>query len=80
MPRIKQYADKYAMQDLGNHIIGKMAEQKVRQHQLGDALGMNQPSISKMLAHPERITAQEIRKISTVVKLDPAVVMKTLGF
>lgn len=80
MPRIKQYADKYAMKDLGNHIIGRMAEQKVRQHQLGDAIGINQPAVSRMLAHPERLTAEEIRKIGKVVKLDPAVVMKSLGF
>ena len=80
MPRIKQYADKYAMKDLGNHIKGKMREQGIRQADVAVVLGLQQAAVSRLLLRPEKIPAVSLRKIATIVKLDPAVVMKTLGF
>lgn len=80
MPRIKQYADKYAMKDLGDHIKGRMREQGIRQADVAVVLGLQQAAVSRLLLRPEKIPAASLRKIATIVKLDPAVVMKTLGF
>lgn len=79
MPRIKQYADKYAMQDLASHIRGRAEGGGMTQQKLGDALGLSQQSISRLLKKPETMTIGTLRKLCKVVEVDPAVVLNAVG-
>ena len=76
MPRIRQYADKYAMQDLASHIVGRMKANGLTQQGLGEKMKMSQQCVSYMLNHPEKITLETMRKLCKAVELDQAIVAK----
>jgi DNA-binding Xre family transcriptional regulator len=46
---------------------------------LGDALGLSQQSISRLLKKPETMTIGTLRKLCKVVEVDPAVVLNAVG-
>lgn len=79
MPRIRQYADKYAMSDLASHIRGRIKASGKTQQEIGDELGVSQQTISRMLKKPETIPIGTLRKICKVVEVDAAVVLKAVG-
>ena len=79
MPRIRQYADKYALKDLASHIRGRTKDSGRTQQDLGDELDMSQQSVSRLLQKPETITIGTLRKICDVVEIDPAVVLNAVG-
>lgn len=76
MPRIRQYADKYAMSDLTAHIVGRMKSAGLTQQMLGSALGMSQQSVSRLLKSPEEIPLGTLRKICKIIDIDQGVVSK----
>lgn len=76
MPRIKQYADRYAMSDLGTHIVGRLKASGMTQQELGAALNVSQQTVSRILKSPENLTLGVLRKICKVVEIDQAVVAK----
>ena len=76
MPRIRQYADKYAMQDLRAHIAGRMKIAGITQQDLGEKLNMSQQTVSRMLSHPENIPLGMLRKICKIVDVDQSIVAK----
>lgn len=79
MPRIRQYAARYAMVDLAAHIKGRARNAGIRQQELGEALGMSQQGISKLLNNPGSISLDQLRKICSVAELDTNVVLNALG-
>lgn len=79
MPRIKQYADKYAMRDLASHIKGRAKENGTTQQELGAALGLSQQSVSRLFRKPETMTIAVLRKLCKVVEVDPAVILNAVG-
>ena len=79
MPRIRQYADKYAMQDLASHIVGRAKNNGKNQQDLGDALGLSQQSVSRLFKKPETMTIGTLRKLCQVVEVDPAVILNAVG-
>ena len=76
MPRIRQYAEKYAMADLSAHIKGRMMSAGMNQEQLGIRLKTSQQSVSRLLSHPETISIGTLRKICKVVDIDPETIIK----
>lgn len=74
MPRIRQYADKYAMQDLSAHIAGRMKAAGMTQQELGDKLRVTQQTVSRMLKYPDRLPIGTLRKICKLVEVDQSVV------
>lgn len=76
MPRIRQYADRYAMQDLASHISGRMDAQGMTQYDLGAKLGVSQQTISRLLKHPDKISIGMLRKICKAVEIDRDAVSK----
>lgn len=79
MPRIRQYADKYAMSDLSAHIKGRMKACGITQEALAVKVDMSQQSISRLLGHPEDISVGLLRKICKIVELDQGVLVKALS-
>lgn len=79
MPRLKIYAAKYAIADLGAHIKGRIKLAGITQWQLGEKLGMNQQSVSRLLKHPERLNIKRLREIGEIVELDSQVILKAIG-
>ena len=76
MPRIRQYADKYAMQDLRAHILGRMKIAGMTQKDLGEKLNMSQQTVSRMLKRPEKLPLGTLRSICKIVDIDQSLVVK----
>ena len=79
MPRLKIYAAKYAIADLGAHIKGRIKLLGITQAELGEKLGMNQQSVSRLLKHPERLNIKRLRQINEIAELDGQVILKAIG-
>ncbi len=79
MPRIKQYADKYAMSDLASHIRGRAKDVGKTQQDIGDALGICQQSASRWLRNPAKMTVGDLRKVAKIIDIDPAVILNAVG-
>lgn len=76
MPRIRQYADKYAMRDLSAHIMVRMKIAGMTQEDLGNRLNMSQQTVSRILRSPEKLPIGTMRKICAVLDIDQSVVAK----
>ncbi len=81
MPRIRQLGDDYAIKDL----IGEIKAQCARlgydtQKSLGSAIGLSQPTIGSYLKKPLIIQLGTLQKMVKLLKLDPIIVLKALGY
>tara|TARA_Y100001973_G_C4983294_1_gene225266 strand:+ start:317 stop:511 length:195 start_codon:yes stop_codon:yes gene_type:complete len=47
-----------------------LKERKISQQELSDYMGVSRPTVSKKLNAPEIFTAQEVRLISELLKVD----------
>ena len=79
MPRIRQYAAKYAMADFGSHIKGRIRNSGLKQADVGEKLGISQQSVSRLLKHPERLNIKRLRQINDIAELDSQVILKAIG-
>lgn len=81
MPRIRQKAEEYAMKDLVGEINAQSARYGHRtQAALGDALGVCQATAGGYLKKPESIRLDVLRRMVKVLRLDPVIVLKALGY
>ena len=81
MPRIRQYAAKYANEDF---------QAEVRQRQgfynvmtitaLAEHIGIPRSTLGVKLKAPEKWTVDDLRKLIAGLKLNPAVVLRLLGY
>lgn len=81
MPRIRQNADRDTMRDF----ISEVNAQRWRfgltsQRAFGESLGICQSTAGKYLANPETMTLGILRAIVKVIKPDPIVLLKALGY
>ena len=79
MPRIRQYAAKYAMADFGSHIKGRIRNSGLKQADVGEKLGISQQGVSRLLNHPEKITMKQLRDICSLTEIDCLVILKAIG-
>lgn len=81
MPRIRQNADRDAMQDFLAEFKAQCARFGYNtQQEIGDALGFSQVTAGNYLKKPGNITLATMRTIVKVIKPDPGVILKTLGY
>lgn len=71
--------EKYAFNDLGAHIKGRLKPSEKTQQDIGDVLKKSQQTVSRLLAKPQNITLGQMRQIISVVDLDTDVILKALG-
>ena len=81
MAKPQSVADRDAM----NELLGEVNAQRYRfgylTHQsLGSAIGVCQASASEYLRRPEIIRIGILRRMVKVLKLDPVIVLKALGY
>jgi hypothetical protein len=81
MPRIRQKADEYSMRDLIAEINAQCGRYGyTSQKSLGEALGVCQSTAGSYLKNPENIKFGALRAMVKVLRLDPVVVLKALGY
>lgn len=81
MPRIRQKADEYSMRDLIAEINAQCGRYGyTSQKSLGEALGVCQSTAGSYLKNPESIKFGALRAMVKVLRLDPVVVLKALGY
>lgn len=79
MPRIRQYAAKYAMADFGAHVKGRIKGAGMKQADIADKMGITQQGVSKLLNHPEKLTVKQLREICGLVEIDSCILLKAIG-
>lgn len=80
MPRIRQYAERDAMKDFAMEINAQRGRYGYSQQSLGDALGVSQATVSNYIKSPESITLVTLRALIKLLRLDPVVILKALGY
>lgn len=81
MPRIRQNAERDAMKDLLGEINAQSARYGYRsQEALGTALGVCQATAGNYLKRPETIRLSALRAMVKVLRLDPVVMLRALGY
>ena len=81
MPRLRQNAEKDAMRDF----VGEVNAQRGRygyttQKAFGNALGVCQATAGNYIRDPETISFGMLRDMVKVLRLDPVVILKALGY
>ncbi len=81
MPRIRQNADRDAMRDFLAEFRAQCARFGYHtQQDIGLALGFSQKTAGNYLKNPGNITLSTMRVIVKVLKPDPNVILKVLGY
>ena len=81
MPRLRQNADRDAMTDF----IGELNAQRARfgyntQRSLAPVLGVCQATAGNYIRNPETIPFGVLRKLVKVLKPDPVLLLKAMGY
>lgn len=81
MPRIRQYAERDAMKDFLGEINAQCGRYGLKsQKALGEALGVCQATAGNYLRNPNAIQLGTLRSMVQVLRLDPVIVLKVLGY
>lgn len=81
MPRLRQNEERDSMKDLLAEINAQCGRYGYRtQQSLADALGVSQPTAGSYLRNPESIQMGKLRAIVKLLRPDPIVVLKALGY
>lgn len=81
MPRIRQNAERDAMRDFVAEINAQCGRYGYRsQTALGSALGVCQATAGSYLKKPEAIQLGTLRTMIKLLRLDPVIVLKMLGY
>ena len=81
MPKLRQYADKYAAEDFRKEMRIRQGEQDLMSKSaLAEAANLPRTTVTKRLAEPETMTFGEFRKLNEAVHPDPVAVLPLLGY
>lgn len=81
MPRIRQYASKYAKEDILCEIREKQGRYNLMQTKaLAEAVDIPYCTLRRRLLDPDDLTVAEIRKLNEVLHLDLAKVSAFMGY
>lgn len=81
MPRIRQNAERDAMKDFLGEINAQCGRYGYKsQKSLGEALGVCQATAGNYLRNPGAIQLGTLRSMVQVLRLDPVIVLKVLGY
>lgn len=80
MPRIRQKADVYRNEDFRRDVQVRLAYLDLNQRDLAEYLGVSDATVSLLLRRPEKMPVERLRKIISYLQLEPAAVLKLLGF
>lgn len=81
MPRLRQNADRDAMSDFKAEINAQCGRFGYKtQRSLGSALGTCQATVCNYMRDPDSIQLGMLRRIIKLLRLDPIVVLRVLGY
>ena len=81
MPRIRQNADRDSMRDFVDEVNAQCGRHGYKsQRSLGDALGVCQATAGNYLKKPECIPFGTLRSMVKLLRLDPVIILKALGY
>ena len=83
MPRIRQYANRYAEEDFKREIFRKLTEryESVSVRALSRDTGISQTTLNTKIRHDNsNLDIGELQQIIAVLKPDPGVLLKLLGY
>ena len=81
MPKIRQYADKYAREEFLKEIGSRCVWVGIQTNEdLGKAIGISGASAGNYKRDPGRIRLDTMQKMVQTLKLDPGVVLRFLGY
>lgn len=81
MPRIRQNADLDAIRDFQAEVNAQCGRYGYKsQRSLGEAVGVCQATAGSYLKNPDGITLGTLRKMVRLLRLDPEVVLKAIGY
>lgn len=81
MPRIRQNAERDAMKDFQAEVNAQCGRYGYKsQRLLGNALGVAQSTAGNYLKNPDGITLGTLRSMVKLLRLDPVVILKALGY
>lgn len=81
MPRIRQNADKYAMNDFLAEINAQCGRYGYKsQRSLGAALGVCQATVGNYLRAPDGIPLGKLRDLVQLLRPDPVILLRAVGY
>lgn len=83
MPRIRQYAVQYSEEDFRKEVFKKMAEryEDISIRALARESGISPSTLNHRIRHDiSNLDVSELRQIVPILKPDPAVILKLLGY
>lgn len=81
MPRLKQNAEKYAMEGFQTEIRKKQGEYDLMSvRALAREIGIPHTTLGPKLKEPDKLEVADLRKIVTTIDPDPGVVLALLGY
>ena len=81
MPRIRQYADKYARDDFLKEIDSRGVWAGFRTNEdLGNAVEVSATTVGNLKRDPGRIRLDVLRLMVQILKLDPGIVLRFIGY
>lgn len=81
MPRIKQCADRYAVEDFRKEVRTRQGERDLMSKSaLAEEVDMPRTTLSKRLSDPMGMTFGEFKKLNKTIHPNPGVVLVLLGY
>ncbi len=81
MPRIRQYAQKYANEDFWREIQSRKALMGIRTDKaLAEALGLSSQGFSRRKQNVDVLSLTDLRNLVKVLHPDPVLMLKLLGY
>lgn len=80
MARLRTEPETAAREAFRKEIRVRRAELDMNQRGLADSLGVVPSVMSKLLAEPDKISVERLRKIVKTLAPDPIVILKLLGY
>lgn len=81
MPRIPQYARKYAVEDFQKEVRRQMGEYDLMTKKaVADAAGLDYTTLTRRLKEPGSFTLDQLAKLVKVLRLDPWPILQLAGY
>lgn len=81
MPRIHQYAERYAKEDFQSEIRQRQGQYNLMSvRSLAKASGMAATTLGAKLKDPDKLEVADLRKLVAAIRPDPAVLLALVGY
>lgn len=75
-----ELAEEKARKDFQMEVKIQRVKLDMSQRELGEQIGVSAPSMCELLADPDKISVARLRRIIRALDMDPATILRLLGF